>query len=197
MGFWGLFRRKPTQPPGRAGDDLDQPRCHHYTLAHCALRTIAADPLAYLAILASPDAQPFLARVLPSVSKHCSDTEPQPDFGIDDVTVHRVRVGRYPCAVIGLPSPRATTEAYFTAAVLLADPEEAVQGFADAARLEMRYFTLEKGFLFAGPPCTVLCEWTTEGSHVNHGDGPAPELEAFVQAMGELLARDSRPTGGE
>lgn len=187
MGLFDFFRRRAPEPPEADLEDLDEPRCHHYTLAHYALRSVAFDdPLAYLGILVSPDARSFLAHLLRSVSEHCKEQEPQPDFGIEDITVHPVRVGRYPCAVIELPRPRAITEAYFTAAVLLADPAD---GLPVSTPMELRYFTLEKGFVLAGPPRTVLCEWTSEGTHVNYGDGPVPQLEAFVRAVAESVSR--------
>jgi hypothetical protein len=188
MGLFDLFRRKRDKrnDPAPAEEDRDEPRCHHYTLAHHALRRVALDdPLAYLGILASPDASEFLAHLLRSVSEHCREREPRPDFGVEEVAIHKVRVGRYPCAVIEMPRPRATTEAYFTAAVLLADPQD---GLPASGRVEARYFTLEKGFVFGGPPRTVLGEWTAEGTHVNFGDGPAPRLESFLKAVEELVS---------
>jgi hypothetical protein len=121
-----------------------------------------------------------------SVSEHCKEREPRPDFDIEDIAVHKVRVGKYPCAVVEMPRPRAITEAFFVAAVLLADPDREMP---DPKEVVLRYFTLEKGFTFEGPPRTVLCEWTAEGTHCNYGDGPAPRLEAFLQAVEELLSK--------
>jgi hypothetical protein len=185
MGLFDIFRRKPQEPPHSSAADLDEPRCHHYALAHYALRSAAfGDPLAYLGILASPDAREFLAQMLRSVSEHCENEEPE--FAAEDIAVHPVRVGRYPCAVVELPRPRAVAEAYFTAAVLLADLQDRTP---ESAPLELRYFTLEKGVVLAGPSRTVLCEWTSEGSHANYGDGPMPQLKAFVKAVEELVSR--------
>jgi hypothetical protein len=188
MGHFDFLRRKAPQLPDPNSEQLDYPRCHHYALAHVALRSAAfCDPLGYLSVLASPKARRFPARLLRSVSdsEHCRQEEPQPDFTIEDIAVHLVRAGRYPCAVIELPRPKATTEAYFTAAVLLAVPED---GMPETAPLELRYFTLEKGFVLAGPPRTVLCEWTFDGTHLTFGDGPATQLEAFVRAVEELAS---------
>jgi hypothetical protein len=185
MWLFDRFRRKPQEPSDSNAADLDEPRCHHYVLAHQALRGAAfGDPLAYLGIMASPDARKFLTQMLRSVSEHCKNDEP--GFSARDIAVHPVRVDRYPCAVVELPRPRAVAEAYFTAAVLLADLQERLP---ESAPPELRYFTLEKGFVLAGPPRTVLCEWTSEGSHANYGDGPIPQLPAFVKAVEELLSR--------
>jgi hypothetical protein len=188
MGLFDLFRGKSGKAPasGPVEEELDQPRCHHYTLTHYALRGVAFEqPLTFLGVLASPDASRFLADLMQSVSDHCRAREPSPDFAAGDLTVHKVRVGRYPCAVVEMPRPRATTEAFFVAAVLLVDPG---QGVPAPNEVGLRYFTLEKGLVLGGPPRTVLCEWTAEGSHVNYGDGPAPRLEAFTRAVEKLLS---------
>jgi hypothetical protein len=189
MGLFDFFRRKPATPPDSdpVEEAFHEPRCHHYTLAHYALRSVAFDhPLGFLGVLASPDARGFLSELMRSVSEHCKEREPRPDFDIDDIAVHKVRVGKYPCAVVEMPRPRATTEAFFVAAVLLADLDREMP---DPKEVALRYFTLEKGFTFEGPPRTVLCEWTSEGCHCNYGDGPAPRLEAFLRAVEEMLSK--------
>lgn len=35
---------------------------------------------------------------------------------------------------------------------------------------------------------TVLGEWTRDGMPLNHGDGPAPDPQAFLLAVGEKVA---------
>jgi hypothetical protein len=187
MGLFDFFRRKPARPPGNGPDeaDLAEPRCHHYMLAHVALRMAAFEhPLGVLGILGSPDGRRFLADVLKSVSEHCKGRGPGPDFGADDLKICQGRVRRYPCAVVEMPRPRATTEAFFVALVLLADPDERMP----PADIKLRYFTLEKGFVLGGPPRTVLCEWTSEGSHANYGDGPPPRLDAFIRAVEDKVS---------
>lgn len=189
MGLFDFFRRRP-RAPDNAGDepaDLDEPRCHHYALAHLALRGVAFDqPLGFLGVLASPDARHFLSDMLASVAEHCKDREPRPDFSVDDLRVHRLRIGKYPCAVIEMPRPRAVAEAHFVAAVLLADPSD---GLPDGERIPVRYVTLEKGSTIGGGARTVLCEWTADGTHANFGDGPPAELPAFARAVEELISR--------
>lgn len=78
------------------------------------------------------------------------------------------------------------TEAYFVAAVLLVDLEQETPEVDQPA---LRYFTLEYGATLDGPPRTVLCEWTAEGSHLNYGDGPEPTLATFAEAIEQLLTR--------
>jgi hypothetical protein len=188
MGLFDFLRRKPRTLAESEGAeaDLDEPRCHHYMLAHYALRTVAHDkPLAFLGVLASPDATHFLSDLMESVSEHCKDRERHPDFSVEAIRIHTLRIGKYPCAVVQMPKPRAPTEAFFVAGVLLADPNEEMP---ESDRVALRYFTLEKGITLGGPARTVLCEWTADGTHANFGDGPPAELRAFCGAVEELLA---------
>lgn len=189
MGFFDRFRRKSAvrEDATSAGFDFPKARCHHYTLAHLALRTAAFDnPLGYLGVLASPDARKFLAFLLGQVSEHCREQEPRPGFGADDLVIHKVRVGGYPCCIVEMPLPRAPVEAYFTAAVVLANLDDELPS---SEPVQMRYFTLEKGVTLGGPPRTVLCEWNAEGTHSNYGSGPEPRVESFIQAMEGSLSR--------
>lgn len=180
--------RKPDTPlkSDPVEGDLDRPRCHHYQFAHHALRSFAFEnPLAFLMLLASPEAQEFLSTLMAYVLEECKKTKPQPDLPIEDVALHKGRVGGYPCVVVEMPRPKAITEAFFVAAVLLADLDNLPD---NPKNVELRYFTLEKGATFGGGPPTVLCEWTSDHRHLNYGDGPAPRLEMFVQALEELIS---------
>lgn len=79
--------------------------------------------------------------------------------------------------VVTLPPPQGMTEAYFVA--LLQKPGESGG----------RVFTLELGFsLTAESSHTVLCEWTPDGTHLNRGPGPTPDVELFLQTITPLLA---------
>ncbi len=138
-------------------------------------------------MLASPNAQTFIADLLQKVSEFCREREQEADFSVKDVVVHLVGAAGYPCAVIEMPPPQATTETFYVALVLLVNPTAEVP---DLDKVALRYFTLEKGFVLDGPPRTVLGEWTAEGIHLNYGDGPVPQLEPFVQAIAKLLAKE-------
>jgi hypothetical protein len=186
MGRFDITDGKHPSIPATTTPSLGaETRPGHYVFAHYALRTIALDdPLVYLGVLASPDAQSFLDHLLKTVSQHARPGDAPPDFSAADCRIHTVRAGVYPCAVVELPPPHAMTEAYFTAAVLLLDP---AQESADLKNAPVRYFTLELGFDLDSTPRTVLCEWTKDGTHVNFGDGPAPTLEGFVAAVSSHL----------
>lgn len=189
MGLFDFFRRKPDEPAKQASSEEDrlQPRCIHYTFAHYALRTAAHEnPLAFIAILASPDALKFLASLLNSVSEYCKEEAPSRSLQLDDFTIHCSRLGQYPCAIVEMPQPLAPTEAYFVAAILLANLEQEIP---DLKNVELRYFTLENGIRLGGPPRTVLCEWTKDGAHCNYGDGPPPRVQDFLETLKEMISK--------
>jgi hypothetical protein len=179
MGMFGLFGRK-SKTNGSPSPNRE-PRCHHYALAHYAIRqAFLDDPLRCLGILASNEAQKFLNFLFESVSEMCDKQKKEdPGFDATDLRVHRVRVGGYPCAVIEFPRPGAITEVYFTALVAYIDPASEI---GPDTVVPARYFTLELGFSMDGTERTVLCEWT-KTAHSNMGDGPKPTLEDFVNSI--------------
>jgi hypothetical protein len=160
---------------------MENPRCHHYMLAHVALKQIALEnPLFYLGVLASESRSEFLEDLFESVDQHCRTQAARADFSAADLRFHGLRVGQFPCAIVEFPAPRETTEVFFTALVVLADPS---QPLPEREALTARYFTLERGFSLDGMPRTVLGEWTMDGAHVNYGDGPEPALATFAAAL--------------
>ncbi len=202
MGLGGFFRRlfgrpaegssslgaaasgvhpRPIAPPlagGHAG-----PRDQHYLFAHRVVRDIFfKDPLSFLAFLASPEGPGKLRGLWDAIGEDCAKQSGTPALSADGLRVHTVRIAGYPAAVIELPEPRGITEAHFVAAILLVDPA--------AERLpekpSARYLTLEKGFHLEGGERTVLCEWAAE-AHLNYGDGPPAELDAFCNCAAEHL----------
>lgn len=79
--------------------------------------------------------------------------------------------------VVLITPPRAehTTEAHFIAVVLDRTDES-----------HMRYVILEFGWdVVTGAPRTVLGEWTKDGTHMNFGDGPENNADAFLAAVCE------------
>jgi hypothetical protein len=175
---------KPSTPPLNVSRDAET-RQAHYVFAHYALRSVALnDPVFYFGVLASPDGPTFLDDLLKTVAEHALPGDPPPDFSAADCRIHTVRAGVYPCAVVELPPPHAMAEAYFTAAVLVANPGPEQLHLMN---VPVRYFTLELGLNLDGKPRTVLCEWTKDGTHRNFGDGPSSTVEQFVPALGRLL----------
>ncbi|HWA76690.1 MAG TPA: hypothetical protein VG937_30365 [Polyangiaceae bacterium] len=156
------------------------PRCHHYQFAHAALRSVAfAHPLRLMALLASPGAKEAFESLLEQVNETCKDCGEPADFNAEQLQIHHRRAAGHPCAVVVMPPPRATGEAHYAAPVLLmhGTPEN----------VELRYFTLEYSTAYEAGPSTVLGEWQADGTHVNHGPGPAPDVEAFLEAIAGRL----------
>src|SRR5262249_2063895 len=133
-------RRKPAG--GWESPSFDcEPRCAHYTLAHYALREASlSDPLPYLAVLASPQRQTFLEKLLQSVADSCAERNEEPDFAASDLKVHCLRINRYPCAIVELPPPKAFAEAFFTALIACVDPSGPIP---DRSTVSAHYYTLE------------------------------------------------------
>ncbi|MEQ1831256.1 MAG: hypothetical protein ABL921_35240, partial [Pirellula sp.] len=172
MGLFDFLKRKPPSPPEDDGPSPD------YAFAHYALRQIAlSDPLRFLAIAASPDAQRFIDAILQDVAEQCGRNT---SYDAVSVRIHPTRVNIFPCVVIELPEPKEMAEAFMVALVVLIDTSS--ERPLDTNEIRARYFTLEKGFSLSDAPRTVLAEWDTE-SHSNYGDGPDPTVKSFVTAL--------------
>jgi hypothetical protein len=159
----------------------------HYMFAHHALRQVGMrDPLFLLQVLPSPNGGRFLADLLGQVAQHAGV---EPDFTADQVSFRGFRVAGRPAAVLQLPPPQEVGEAWFVA--LVVDVDLSQEPAADAPPPPARFFTLEHGTHFStNEPRTVLCEWTAAGAHRNFGDGPAPELRAFLGRVEALIQGD-------
>ena len=176
MGIFDFLKRKPEPPPE---DDDPSP---DYVFAHYTLRQIAlSDPLQFLAIAASPDAERFMDAVLQDVAKQCGR---KTSFSASSIKIHSTRVNDFPCAVVELPEPKEMAEAFMVALVVPIDTSSEEPPEMDTVKA--RYFTLEKGFSLSNEPRTVLAEWDTE-IHWNYCDGPAPTSNEFVAAIGGRL----------
>jgi hypothetical protein len=167
------------------GDETNQPRCQHYFMAHYALRQVALDnPLQYLAVLASENVGAFLETLLDTVNEHCQSQGQTPFFGAEAMEVHLGNIKNYPCAIVQMPPPVGSTEAYFTALVLLVDISAETP--ADPETMHARYFTLEHSIGFDGSSGTVLAEWSAN-SHLHHGVGSEATIDAFTMLLSTKL----------
>ena len=66
-----------------------------------------------------------------------------------------------------------------------------IQSQKDQIHAGVRYITLEKGMSEEDASRTALCEWqhSEEGvSHLNFGDGPPPDVFAFIRKIAEMTA---------
>jgi hypothetical protein len=145
----------------------DRPRRHHYLFAHRELLTAARNLGGRLPELASSGR---LAAVLPAaweqVGSRLPSRERLPDLGLG-ASLHDL--DGISVVLVALPRPEHSAEAYFVA-IVVADG-----GISD-------YFVLEHGWTTRDEPRTVLCKWDDRG-HVNLGDGPPAEADAFLAAV--------------
>lgn len=159
----------------------ESPRGQHYVFAHRIIpQVFFGDPPGFLGFLAR-DGDRFLRFYWDKIGERVEN----PGDLVDGAALHgeiRALAGDFQAALITLPLPVAATEAYFIAAVY----HPGLDG-----KIMARYYTLEFGVsVFDNLPYTVLGGWVP-GGHINMGDGPAPGLEAFVEAVQARLAEDA------
>jgi hypothetical protein len=190
MGVFDFLKRGGNKAGTSAGaGGLDKPRDQHYAFAHVLLRQLAFEnPVGCVGMLHSPERDKMLAALWEDVAKHCRKN------GMADgvvagapPTVRPAPVGRFPSCIVTMPQPQGPTEAHFVAIVLHVDVEALRSGEEPPEKPELSYFTLEKGVTLDGESRTVLCGWNAEGSHLNFGDGPPAEFDAFVAAVAEHI----------
>ncbi len=161
---------------------LSNPRPHHYAFSHVALKMICdSDPIQFFQVMGSDDRDKLLNFLWNKVVEQCKDNQ-APDFTMDDVTIHTVKVGDYPVVLVVMPPVMAVTEAAMVAIVLTANEEAET---AEAA-FGCRYFTLELALSKKGDLQADICEWVGE-EHINHGKSSEPNMKAFLSAVEELL----------
>jgi hypothetical protein len=172
MGLSDFLKRNRSPLPDDDGPSPD------YAFAHYALRQLAlADPLRFLAIAASPNATHFIDAVLKDVAEQCGRPT---TFEAALVKIYPVRVKEFRGAVIELPEPKETAEAYMVALVVLTNTSSSEPPVPKSVK--GRFFSLKKGFSLSNETRTVLAECDTT-RHPNYGDGPPTTVEAFVAAI--------------
>lgn len=86
--------------------------------------------------------------------------------------------------VITFPEPKFPAEAFMIAFVAPADAKP-------GEKCKAHYITLE--FSPPRPNKTVLCQWIAAGAHLNHGSGPVPVVDAFIETVREYLSIGVEP----
>ncbi len=151
----------------------DPPRRHHYEFAHRVLPELALQPDIDLGAMAAADLlDAALRSAWSDIGKLVPEAERLPPDGLHGELAD---LGGIPGVLITMPPAVRTTEAHL-AALAPCDPPE-----------RRRYFVVEHSWTAEGEPATVLGEWTRDHSHLNLGPGPAPNAEAFAEALRELL----------
>jgi hypothetical protein len=157
----------------------DGPRRHHYAFAHRVLPLIMRNPDVDLAHLAG-DLERLGGSLRATWERVGLDHAESERLPPDGLAVERRDVGDAEGLLVTLPPARHVAEAIFVLVAPLDPP---------GAR---RYVTLEAGWdVVHRRPYTVLGEWSDRG-HLNLGDGPPAEGDAFVAAVSGVLAHRSR-----
>jgi hypothetical protein len=163
----------------------DKQTSRHYVFAHIALRQVCCvNPIAFFAVMASPQRVQFLDDVWKDVREIC-DKDGEPSFSSRDIVVELDQVNDFPAILIVMPAPKVDCEAHMVCIVLEIPVKELSQKRDQIPSI--RYFTLEKGIrIETGGERTVLCAWDGE-AHLNYGDGPEATQEAFLEAVKRLI----------
>ena len=197
MGRFDFFKRGGAGNKGPGGRERERPRDQHYVFAHYVLRDLAfKHPLGCVGYLHSPDKEKMLASLWQEVGENCKASGSGDDgyVGGPPPTVRHAAIGSFPSAIVVMPEPQGPTEAYFVAIVLHVDVAAIQRGEDAPQQPQLSYYTLEKGVTLGGESRTVLCGWNAGGAHLNYGDGPPADFDAFVAAVTEHVAgRGSEP----
>jgi hypothetical protein len=187
MGLFDFFSRgSGSKSP--AGFD---PRCDHYSFAHVVLRNAAFDnPTQCVTSLASTNGKQYLSEVWDKVVDICKEHNQPVELTLDDILIHKLRVGPFPCTILEMPAPQFATEAFFVALILTVDITDQSQHMSNGS---VRYLTLENGEPNEEEVDTVIGEWSADGQHNILGDGTYPELGEFVAKITELVMQPSLP----
>jgi hypothetical protein len=159
-----------------------EPRDHHYLFAHRVLpRAVFSDPRAFLQMISASQSQ----RVLEDLWHRIGERAEEPvktERGKPALSISSHSFFGRPSIVIALPTPVATTEAWFIAVV--SEDEEINDPW--------RYFVLENTCSKASEPLAVLCEWFEDGSRENHKQTIFPSLENMSVAVERVLDIEGR-----
>lgn len=160
---------------------------HNRAFAHHYLRDCVFQHPDLLAILAAPTGQEYLDGMWDRCGEKLDERERNASAGLRVLPTRAV--GNYSAILVEIPGPVEIADAHLVAIVFGQRKRRWPFG---RARWNIRYFTLELSLGSGGEDGTIVGEWTwargRPESHVNYGDGPAPEPEAFVAALRRLVA---------
>lgn len=183
MGLFDFFSRR-TRPDDNNREDT--PRCDHYSFAHVVLRDEAfLNPVQCVTELASSESLTRISALWETVEHICSEHGEPVTLEPEDILIHKVPVGAWPCALVEMPAAARKTEAFFVALVLRIDLNDPEGGFETEP---LRFLTLEFSATNSIDEVqTVIGEWNRDGSHVSLGPGPEPHLAAFVTCVEKIM----------
>ncbi len=151
---------------------MDEPRLHHYIFAHRLLPGIVRRAGIHFILKSKTLEAGHWIRMWNELGDHLDGAPRVPPGGL---SARDVSTRTYDAILFTLPEPAGITEAHFVLVISKRPRFFALNLFRTA-----RYLTLEYGVHEDGTPRTVLCEWK-DGTHVNLGDGPPSEPDAFVR----------------
>ena len=139
MGLFDFFSRGSSG----SGQSGTEPRCDHYSFAHVVLRKAAFDnPTQCVTSLASANGRQYLTELWNDVISICETNHQPVEMTLDDILIHKLRIGTFPCTLLEMPSPQFCTEAFFVAIILTVDITDQSQNMSANS---VRYLTLENG----------------------------------------------------
>jgi hypothetical protein len=163
----------------------------HYTFAHRFLPAyVQQNPFAFYSYLydksLSSDGSVFEPRRFIQsrwsviFEKNCGLTPPhEMTFRrVTDLDMSLHQIGGMPAALVKMPPPEVTPEAYFVALVF----------FPDGAA---RVFTLE--VLGEARNHAVVCEWAKDGAHLNLGVRSPTDAQGFLVTLDPLIQAQPAP----
>ena len=159
-----------------------KPREHHYLFAHGVLPTLFYhDPIQFVAICNLAGGT-FVADTWKQTG---IDYVKEPAQRLRPVGLQATPIETPPVlgTLIVLPDPERVAEAHMVLAVGTLKKRR----FRQPILHKPKFFTLEYGLDDGGDRITVLCSWSKDQAHSNHGDGPPPTREAFVQACRDIM----------
>jgi hypothetical protein len=168
-----------SKPIENEASSMAKVRDNHYIFSHFALRQLARkDLVKFFTIMPTEAAAEAILQLWCGVNRDCGNPD-SADLEFSEIYWHPVAINEFPCVVVQMPEPRAASEAWFVAVLMMedmhADDELSVEP-------RMRYITLEQSEPENTTSETTLCEWR-DNRHFVHGDGPAPDLHSFVRYL--------------
>ncbi len=163
---------------------MKEAREHHYLFAHRVLPHLAWDnPEGFFVTAFTDESSEHLHQWWNTLG---DQLDPENRMGTDGLSWSAFPYDEHLVVTCRFPPPEAMTEAYF-ATIICGPLKDLTKEALESSPL--RYVLLEYGMdLNNGKPRTVLCEWTREGTHMNCGEGPAPELEIFeAEALNRVV----------
>ncbi|MEZ5301761.1 MAG: hypothetical protein R3F11_14085 [Verrucomicrobiales bacterium] len=161
----------------------------HYVLAHVLLRQLAfALPPQLFAALASDERAVFFGDLIEDAERLLANEENAETGNLapESLKVTFGSIDQRPIAVIEFPPPANPAEAYYVGVLVDRTFPDGQLRIPELEGAPVRYVTLEKTVDHPESPPSMLCSWTAEGAHVNHGSGGEPTWDSFIEGLRRL-----------